>query len=89
MSTPVRFPGANRFFGPPPGYEEVIRPIEALQVGAAMISCWELTDEEINEIILRRRVYVAVLSGSTFFPTYVGSPSDIAGVPPQYKDQLQ
>lgn len=88
MSQPVHFPGVNAHFGPPQGQEAEVRPCVAMNVGPLMITCWELTDEEVNEIVLRRRVYAAVWSGTTFYPTYVGSPSAIPGLPRQYKEQL-
>jgi hypothetical protein len=86
MSKPVYFNGANTVLSAPLGQELEIGPITLMRENIANVTCWELTDEEVADIIKHRRVYVGVLSGDAFYPQIVGTVSTFKGLPPQYKE---
>lgn len=72
MSSAVEFDGQNLVLQPPTGAENV-RPLPIFRNGFCCVSCWELTDEELAEIVRTRRVFISVFSGNTQPPVYVGS----------------
>lgn len=51
-----------RFLTPIPGVIPRAQPEKVL----AHVSCWELTEEEVQEIIKTKKVYLKTLGGSTF-----------------------
>ena len=54
---PVKFPGVNFTFMT---NEPNNKPLPLLKTPDGMyISCWELSDEEIDEIIKSRRIYIS------------------------------
>ena len=56
---PVDFPGANTTFGKEqPEY----LPLPAYWREDEVTSCWELTPEEVNEVIATRRIYVTLVN---------------------------
>jgi hypothetical protein len=72
MANAIDFAGSNRKLLPPQGAENV----EALHTytnGMCSVSCWELTQEELAEVIRTGRVFLTVLSGTTQPPVFVGS----------------
>lgn len=75
MAHGIPFKGANIFFGPPPGKEDAINGIAAFTNGVCVVSCWELTDEEIAEIVKTKQIWCSVMSGQTMYPHYVGTES--------------
>jgi hypothetical protein len=72
MGTPVEFEGQN-FVLRPPGKAENVLPLPIFRNGTCCVSCWELTDDEIAEIVRSRRVYISVFFGNTQPPVFVGS----------------
>lgn len=57
---PVKFPGVNFTFMT---NEPNNKPLPLLKTTDGMcISCWELSDEEIDEIIRNRRIYISQLT---------------------------
>lgn len=81
MGQGVKFDGANRAYGPPEGVsEEQCRTLHVFTNGACLVSAWEFTDEEIEEIVRTRRAFLSVWSGSTLFPVFVGSETVTRGV---------
>jgi hypothetical protein len=63
MANAIDFAGSNRKLLPPQGAENV----EALHTytnGMCSVSCWELTQEELAEVIRTGRVFLTVLSGT-------------------------
>lgn len=81
MGSGVKFPGANRSYGPPAGVtEEQCATLHVFSNGACLVSCWEFTDEEIAEIVRTRRAFLSVWSGGTLSPVFVGSESVTRGV---------
>jgi len=76
MGTPVEFDGQNFVLQPPRGAEN-IRPLPIFRNGKCCVSCWELSDEEIAEIMKSRRVYLSVVLGDTQPPVFVGSEDQV------------
>lgn len=71
MSEPVDFQGANTVLRPPTGSDSIL-PLPIFRNGACCVSCWQLTDDEIAEIVRTKRVFLSVFSGKTQPPVYVG-----------------
>lgn len=68
---------------PPQGAENV----EALHTytnGTCSVSCWELTQDEIAEVLRTGRVFLTVLSGTTQSPVFVGSEESVRSVVVDY-----
>jgi hypothetical protein len=78
---PVDFPESNLTLGPPKGWtEEQCSVIKAWRGKDSdgrpvVLTCWELTDEEIGALMLGEKLYLRVL-GETTPPVgiQVGSP---------------
>lgn len=84
MAHGVNFKGANRAYGPPPGVsEKQCRTLHVFDNGPCKVSCWELTDEEIEEIVRTRRVFLSLWAGG-LPPALVGSESVVRGVVVDY-----
>ena len=76
MSAPVSFHGSNGLLGAPAGSEN----IDALPVfrnGTCCVSAWELSEEELAEVIKTKRVFLSVFFGNSQPPVYVGSESSM------------
>lgn len=70
MAQGVPFEGANTVFHAPEGEDRVL-PLHIFHNGSAMTSCWELTEEEIDEINNTGRIFVSVF-GRALPPIFVG-----------------
>ena len=75
MADPVVFVGANLPLGPPPGRPDV-RPIQVFRNRACLVSCWQLSEAELAEIVRTGRVYLAVM-GFGMPPVFVASESEM------------
>lgn len=85
MAEGVEFAGANRRYAPPEGVsEDQCKTLHVFTNGACLVSCWQLSDDEIAEVIRSRRVFLSVWSGGTLFPVFVGSESVTRGVVADY-----
>lgn len=73
MASPIAFPGTNRTFNPPPGREDSIVPLPTFVNGNAIVSAWQLSDEEFEEVAKTRTVFVSIFSGLQLFPMFVGT----------------
>lgn len=81
MGTPVEFDGQITVFGPPKGREEEIGTLPVFGNGYAVVSCWQLSEEELADIIANdRKLFVSVLSGEHVLPMFVGSERECAAV---------
>lgn len=83
---PVDFPESNITFGPPSGYDiSQIQRIKGfasiidkgnLEGDPVIITCWELTDEELSEVLLNKKIYICFLSSGLpphcLAPTFKG-----------------
>ena len=79
MAHPVQFDGCNKLYRAPEGRDDV-GDLAVFSNGNCIVSGWELTDAEIEEIVRTRRVFLSSMSGSTLFPQFVGSESVVRSV---------
>jgi hypothetical protein len=76
MAHPVKFAGSNFTFLAPPDRDDIGDLHTFRQPnGPANVSCWQLTADELEEVIRTGRVFISVNSGRIFFPVFVGSES--------------
>lgn len=62
---PVEFIGQNKVFGKDqPEY----LPLPVLMTEDRVITCWELTDEELAEVILTKRIWLQILTHGVVQP---------------------
>ncbi|MFZ5871071.1 MAG: hypothetical protein ACOYXW_11170 [Actinomycetota bacterium] len=71
MGTGVHFPEANVVLTPPAGEEETVYPLPAHRDGAQLVTCWELSAEEVAEIVRTRRVWLSLWVGAGPPPAFV------------------
>lgn len=64
MAVGVRFPQANAALHPPPGAENDVYTLPIHFNGQRVVSCWELTPDELARIVLTRRVWLSVWGAS-------------------------
>lgn len=63
---PVEFKEQNVILGKPESMtDEECEQLPIFTNGEQCISCWEVTEEELKEIVETKRIWVSVLSGST------------------------
>lgn len=77
MAQSVPFDGYNVIFKAKEGDEDRIQPLGVFRNDSCVVSCWELTDEELQEVIRTRRVFVAHMTAPNFYPTAVGGAEHI------------
>lgn len=80
MGSPVIFAGVNKELQPPAGNEHNVSTLPIFNNGVVSISCWELSDVELEEIVRTKRVFLSIMFGSTQPPCYVGSESSVRDV---------
>lgn len=65
MGSPVDFPESNMTFSKPESMtNDECQPLPAFVDGQQIISCWELTEEEIMDIVRTKKVWLSVVGGS-------------------------
>jgi len=79
MAHPVQFDGCNKIFAAPKGRDDV-GDLAVFTNGTCIVSGWELTDAEIDEIARTRRVFHSSMSGDVLFPQFIGSESVVRSV---------
>ncbi len=85
MAHGIDFKGSNTRYGPPRGVsEEQCRTLNVFKNGACIVSCWEFTKEELEEINRTGKVWLSMWSGDTLFPALVGSESVVREVVVDY-----
>jgi len=72
MAHPVQFEAANAVLTAPRGQEDSVGSLPVYRDGRSCTSCWELSELELEEIVLTRRVYLS-MQGDTHPPVFVGS----------------
>jgi hypothetical protein len=77
MAEPVAFAGFTHDFGPPPGLDEMVGRLPVFMNGATVVSAWKLSPEELAEIQETGIVFLSIMSGTSVFPCYVGSESEV------------
>jgi hypothetical protein len=84
MSEPVAFTGHNMTLAPPKGSKNV-GTLPIFRNGLCCVSCWQLTKEELAEVIASDgKVFITVMSGATQPPIYVGSETTVREVCADY-----
>lgn len=71
MGTPTNFAEANLVLGPPMGCEDSVAPMAVRRLDGNLVSCWELSPEEIDEIARTGRVWLSVWGHQTQPPVLV------------------
>ena len=71
MARGVKFSGANGSLGAPTGDEDRVCSLPVFRNGTCVVSCWEFSEEEIQEIIKTKCIYLSLLSGITMSPAIV------------------
>lgn len=90
MAQAIDFPGSNFVFGPPPGEGDRCSSLHVFRNGACIVSCWKLTQEEIDEIVKSGCVWLSNWSDNAqmtpegprpvLFPQFLGSESVVRSV---------
>ncbi len=83
MGRGVDFGGSNTVYKAPEGREDVA-DLHAFANGKCIVSCWELDDAEIEEIVRTRRVFLSSFSGRVLYPSFVGSERAVMSVVADY-----
>lgn len=83
MANAIKFAGANRMLLPPQGAENV-DALHTYTNGICSVSCWELSPDELAEVLRTGRVFLTVLSGQTQPPVFVGSEDVVRSVVVDY-----
>jgi hypothetical protein len=78
MAAAVQFSGANMLLRAPDGAEDV-SDLDPFTNGHCSVSCWELSDAEIEEIVRTRRIFISILSDRTQPPVFVAPESIMRG----------
>jgi len=68
---PIEFTESMYVLAAPKNQEKEVDPLPVYSDKQKCISCWELTDEEIEIIKKTKRVYLGVLSGKTQPPVFL------------------
>lgn len=87
MAAPVDFPGSNVILRPPPGREGDVLPVHAWRNGRLVVTCWELSVDELRAIVDSGRLYVSVM-GETMPPLYVGTREEVRALSADYPPAL-
>lgn len=85
MADAINFPGSNFTFTAPPDRDDV-RDLHSFRQhdGPCNVSCWELRPEELDEVNRTGKVFLSVMSGLSFYPTFVGSERMVRSVVVDY-----
>jgi len=71
MARGVKFSDMNGELGAPKDDEDRVNSLPVFRNGSCVVSCWEFSNEEIQEIIKTKRVYLSLLSGLTMSPAII------------------
>lgn len=77
---PIEFPEANLRLVGPPGVSDIL-PLPVFTDGRHVASVWELSDEEIADLVKTRRLYLVVV-GQTHPPLLMQTRPPFAPRPP-------
>lgn len=78
MARPVKFKGMTINYKGPPDTDNV-GDLPVMQHRGGITCCWELSDEELEEVQRTGRVYYYHAS-HTIFPMFIGSESTMRGL---------
>lgn len=65
---PVNFPTANKLLLAPVGMENECGDLPVFNDGRESISVWELSEQEIEQIVKSRKILLGVLAGASMPP---------------------
>jgi hypothetical protein len=72
MADGINFKGANLLLTPPKGREEEVNSLPTFTNGKVIVSCWQLTTEELQRVKdTGGKVFLAVM-GSSAPPVFLG-----------------
>lgn len=72
MGQPMWFEEANITLGPPGGMEADVVPLPVHRtVDGQLVSCWQVTADELEEIVRTKKVWISVWGGATQPPVFV------------------
>lgn len=79
MAQTVEFQGINTKFvaTKDANVERGVGSLFAFNNGLLNISCWQLDPAELAEVVRTGKVWLSVMSGKAFFPSFVGSESTV------------
>jgi hypothetical protein len=83
MGTSVKFDGTNVVMKAPEGAENVV-DVHAFTNNVCCVTCWELTPDEIEEIVKTKRCYVSVFFGGGMPPIFVGDEAAVRDIVADY-----
>ena len=78
MSRPVPFTGCNLRLVAPEGRDDV-EPLDAFTNGNCIVTCWELSPEEMQSVQRTGRVWLTTM-GNRFAPAFVGDEKAVRDV---------
>jgi hypothetical protein len=81
MASPVDFEGTNRLLR---SDDDRVADLPAFGNGACLVTCWELDDQELHEVIRTGRIYLASFCGDVIVPVFVGAEGVTRGVVADY-----
>lgn len=77
MAQPINWYGANKVLTAPEGREGDIQSMSVFNNGLLSVSCWELTKDEIMDIIQNRCIFIGIIAGESSPPIIVGTEDHI------------
>lgn len=82
MANSIAWHGQNRLLSAPKGEEkDRVHDLHVFNNGNVTVSCWQLTPEELADIIQNGgKIYLAVLYGASQPPVFVGSEDSVRQV---------
>jgi hypothetical protein len=82
MANAIPWHGQNKLFTTPKGEEkDRVLPLPVFNNGNVSVSCWQLTKEELADIIQNNgKIYLAVFFGNKQPPVFVGSEDNVRSV---------
>lgn len=83
MGTAVKFNGANCVMKAPKEAENVY-DVHAFTNGVCCVTCWQLTKEEIEEIVRTGQIYVSVFFGGGMPPIFIGDEAAVRSTVADY-----
>ena len=81
MAHPGEFEGMNTMLTAPAGREEEVGTLACFRNGQVIVSCWQLTPEELQAVIdSGGKVFLSIWGGRTQPPCYVASEESVLSV---------
>jgi hypothetical protein len=72
MAVPVKHPNENMVFRAPPGMEDTCSDLSVRVADHGIESVWELTDDEVWDLIKSRKLMLLVVTGTAPPPVWIG-----------------